>query len=124
MSNPFKIYYWRFDKKTKSYEYGVYYKEYKRKGAAMRVAKQRYGSGEYGCLVADYNPFVRKCDVCGKEYHLSKGFVFASSNAITIHINDHMSGKQETCYFTDLCPDCLEKVRTHLENVFVKKLKE
>lgn len=41
-----EIHYWEYDERGKVVGEGYYYKKYKRKGNAIRVAKQRYGNSK------------------------------------------------------------------------------
>lgn len=124
----YRIWYEEFDDNGFKIGEGVYYKAYKRKGYALRVARKRYGrTSGYGIpsprwrwIISTENPFVGICDVCGKEHPISlacgtyvgNGHYFFT-NFISARISDRCSGTTEDfCVY--VCPDCMDKIDAYV----------
>lgn len=68
-----EIHYWEYDERGKIVGEGYHYKKYKRKGNAIRVAKQRYGNSKrfrwHLMGRRDVNPVKKLYDDIHERYH-------------------------------------------------------
>lgn len=105
-----KIWYWKYDENKNVIERGFRVKEYKRRGYAERVANKLFALDDPYCwLVSDTNPFIKKCDICGKDIHVNAPFDPTS----TLRYRVYPAGEKQRfrwSYLNTLCTDCAENL--------------
>lgn len=112
-NKTYKIWYWRYDPETQKTEIGFRTKEYKRKGNAKRAARKIFSITNFCWTVSDTNPFIKKCSLCGKEYHVDSPHGATSSFRLKVcsprdtHLSD--------IYWGDICRKCAIKIRDMLQ---------
>lgn len=109
-----KIWYRRYDLKSNSWvNMGVYYKEYKRYGYAIKVAKEIYGNTLYDWVVSQENPWRRTCDICGAHYLI--GGHRTGNFAEVVYYDNH--GLRTVVGINNLCSKCAQELAIHLNHI-------
>lgn len=129
-----KIWYQQFDAKGNNVGVGFYTKDYVNFGNAVRVAKKIYGNRydtmKFIWAVSKTNPWIKKCELCGKEYDLTiKSFKdkfdqFHTQSSVRIEINDPKKRTKDVFVLNRICTDCAEKARAVLIDMVRQQLQE
>lgn len=112
----YKIWFWYTDPKTGKKSTGRYAQEYKTKGWAERIAKERYGRLGYNWYVSKKNIFRKKCPCCGKTYYVDDNPL--RNNTLQIRFGGQDDKAYQYYNYTQICNECFEKLKVNLVGSF------
>lgn len=119
----YKIWYWIRNKETNKYEHGFRTKEYKRFMNAVHAAEKIFHNSPYSWLVSNINPFIKQCNICGKQIYLETPMDRTSN--LRLYIADKSS--VEKPYYLEIdhmCPNCARNLREIIKKYVSEHAKE